>query len=135
MKIKPAQYAQLAQFILEEKKSEAQQKKEVANLAKLIVENNDRSKLEAIIEQLEVLEKKKKGIVSVKISSAKELSTKDEETIVAMVTKKMNVKAELIELQKEVDTSLIGGIDIQIDNQIIVGSLRAKLDKLANALS
>lgn len=135
MKIKPAQYAQLAQFILEEKKGEAQQKKEVANLAKLIVENNDRSKLEAIIEQLEVLEKKKKGIVSVKISSAKELSTKDEETIVAMVTKKMNVKAELIELQKEVDTSLIGGIDIQIDNQIIVGSLRAKLDKLANALS
>lgn len=135
MKIKPAQYAQLAQFILEGKKDEAQQQKEVANLAKLIVENNDQSKLEAIVEQLELLEKKERGVVSVKISSAKELSTKQEESIIAMVIKKMGVKEELIELQKEVDASLIGGIDIQIDNQIIVGSLRAKLDKLANALS
>jgi F-type H+-transporting ATPase subunit delta len=135
MKIQPAQYAQLAQFVLQEKKDEAQQKKEIANLAKLIVQNNDQSKLEAIIEQLDILEKKSRGVVNVKITSAKELSVKEEQAVVEMVIKKMEIKKELIELEKEVDISLIGGVNIQIDNQIIVGSLKAKLDKLANALS
>ncbi len=135
MKIQPIQYAQLAQFILEEKKDESQQKKEVANLAKLIVQNNDQAKFDVIVEQLELLVKKSKGVINVKITSAKEISNKEQEAIVEMVMKKMEVKKDLIELEKKVDSSLIGGINIQIDNQIIVGSLKAKLDKLASALS
>lgn len=135
MKIQPTDYAQLAQFILEETRGEEQQKKEVANLAKLIVQNNDQVKFDVIVEQLELLEKKTRGVVNVKISSAKELSNSQEREIVEMVIEKNGVTEELIELEKEIDSSLIGGIDIQIDNQIIVGSLKSKLDKLANALS
>ncbi len=135
MKIQPIQYAQLAQFILEGEKDEAQQQKEIVNLAKLIVQNNDQVKFDAIVEQFELLIKKAKGVVNVKISSSKELSASEEQAVIAMVVKKMEVKEDLIELEKKVDSSLVGGIDIQIDNQIIIGSLKSKLDKLANALS
>ncbi|MBT3356074.1 ATP synthase F1 subunit delta [bacterium] len=134
MNISNNQYAELAKFILDESKDKKAAKEGVVKLAKLIVENRDQGGFERIVKQFNNLIEKEAGVVNVNIVSAKELSSKQEKLLQESIAKKLDIKKDLIEIFKEVDESLIGGISIQIGAKVIDGSLRAKIEKLENSL-
>ena len=134
MNIPNNQYAELAKFILDESKDKKAAKEGVVKLAKLIVENRDQGGFERIVKQFNNLIEKEAGVVNVNIVSAKELSSKQEKLLQESIAKKLDIKKDLIEIFKEVDESLIGGISIQIGAKVIDGSLRAKIEKLENSL-
>lgn len=135
MNISNNQYAELAKFILDESKDKKTAKESVIKLAKLIVENRDQGGFERIVKQFNDLIKKEAGVVPVKIVSAKELSNKQEKFLQESIAKKLDIKNDLIEISKEVDKTLIGGISIQIGDRVIDGSLKSKIEKLENSLS
>ena len=134
MNISNNQYAELAKFILDESKDKKAAKEGVVKLAKLIVENRDQGGFERIVKQFNNLIEKEAGVLNVNIVSAKELSSKQEKLLQESIAKKLDIKKDLIEIFKEVDESLIGGISIQIGAKVIDGSLRAKIEKLENSL-
>lgn len=134
MNISPKQYAELAQYILDETKNKTQVKESVVKLAKLIVGNCDQHNLAEIIEQFEELLKERKGIIKVEVVSAKEFSVERENSLKDVIAEKLKISRDLIEIVKEVDESLIGGISVKIGDQIVDGSLKAKIEKLENSL-
>lgn len=135
MSISSKQYAIIANFILEESKDREIGKKSIGKLAKLIIENQDQGKIERIASEFERILKKKEGVVEVRALSAKKLSTKQEESLRKAIGKRMGIAEKLIVIHSEVDETLIGGISIQIGDEVIDGSLRTKFEKLENSLS
>jgi F-type H+-transporting ATPase subunit delta len=69
--------------------------------------------------------------IDVTVTSASPLSDKDKQRYAAALEKRFGRK---VELSTEIDESLIGGAVIRAGDVVIDGSLRARLDGLANAL-
>ncbi len=135
MSIQSKQYAELVDFIFNESKDDESAKRSIGKLAKVITENHDQGKLEEIEKDFDALTRKKEGIVEVKIVSAREISKKQEELLREVISKKLGVGVKLVEVSKEVDKTLIGGISIQIGDEVIDGSLNTKFEKLENSLT
>mgnify|MGYP000031214834 FL=1 len=66
------------------------------------------------------------------VTSATELSDAQQQAIVAALTKKLGRE---VRLQTRLDENLIGGAVIRAGDVVIDGSLRARLEGLANALT
>lgn len=102
------------------------------NLVKLLAENGRLKALPEIAEQYEVYRAELEGTVEAKLLSAQAVSeeqlTKVAKALEARFGKKVN-------LQSEVDESLIGGAIIKAGDVVIDGSLKSRLEKLSAAIS
>lgn len=72
------------------------------------------------------------SVVSVRVVSAVELNDSEKENLVAKLEK---ANACTVQAQYEVDSSLMGGIIIYMDDKIIDGSLRTKLKELKEVIA
>ncbi len=123
MKYSPKQYARALYESLREEKDAGLVFK---NFYNLLVRNSDLKLLSKIIENIDEVDKKERGVVEVKIASAKKIAPEIIEKLQGLIKKG--------EIKQEIDSSLIGGLKIQIGDLLIDSSIKAKLNKLRQSL-
>ena len=89
------------------------------------------SVLPEIAEHFEALKAKVENTVDVTVTSATELSAAQQKEISTALRARLDRD---INLETEIDKSLIGGAVIRAGDVVIDGSLRARLKGLSNAL-
>ena len=101
------------------------------NFLKLLLENDRAAVLPEIAEHFETLKAQIENVVDVLVTSATPLDKQQQETISTALRKRLGRD---VKLETEIDENLIGGAVIRAGDVVIDGSLRARLDGLANAL-
>ena len=89
-------------------------------------------KKKEILEELEKIINKNNGIVKAKISSSEKLKDEGQKEIEDFIKKKY--KANEVIIEQEVDPKLLGGIKIEIGDDIIDTTLSSKIHQLKNYL-
>jgi F-type H+-transporting ATPase subunit delta len=102
------------------------------NFFKLLLENDRVAALPEIADQFEALKAKVENTVDAVITSAAPLSEQQQQDMVASLEKRLGRD---VRVTTEIDENLIGGAVIRAGDVVIDGSLRARLDGLANALT
>lgn len=122
--------AQRAEIFLEALGGKADAK--VSNFVNLLATYDRLSALPEISAQFEVLKAEVESVVEGTLYSAKEVDAKQEKAIIDALSKRLN---KTVKLHTEIDESLIGGVKIKVGDLVIDGSMRARLDKMASALT
>jgi F-type H+-transporting ATPase subunit delta len=102
------------------------------NFLKLLIENDRVGALPEMAEQFEALKAKVENSVDAVITSATPLSSQRQSEIATSLSKKLGRD---VRVSTEIDENLIGGAVIRAGDVVIDGSLRARLEGLANALT
>lgn len=105
---------------------------EAKNLINILIKNHRLQILPEIARQFYILKNLQENIINVKIISAFKLSSTQLQKLDIKLSKKFNLKLNLI---VEIDNTLIGGIRIIIDDQVFDTSIRTKLQQLYIALT
>lgn len=102
------------------------------NVVNLISKKHLMSKSKEILTQLEKIVDKKNEVIRAKISSRKKVDKKITDEIEDFIKKKY--KAQNTVLEFEIDEKLLGGIKIEVGDEIIDTTLKNKIKKLENYL-
>ncbi|MCK5491016.1 MAG: ATP synthase F1 subunit delta [Candidatus Pacebacteria bacterium] len=123
MKITPKQYAiSLYESTFKIDKVQAEQR--IGNFIEILRKNNDLSLVDKIIEQYYKYFREQRNISKIEVSSAKKLNPE----ILNKIIQKFNKQ---IEIEETIDESLIGGIVLRIDNNLLIdSSVKKKLENL-----
>ncbi|MFA6392960.1 MAG: F0F1 ATP synthase subunit delta [Candidatus Paceibacterota bacterium] len=89
-------------------------------------------KKEEILKALEKIVNKEGGIVKAKVTTESKLKKEYEKEIEEFIKKKYKVREVILELKE--DTKLLGGIKIEIGDEIIDGTLSGKIKQLQDYL-
>lgn len=103
----------------------------VENFIKLLAKNNRLEALPAIKQRFEVLKAEYEKAAEVKVISASPLSDEQLQRLNEKLTTKLGRK---VNIETEIDASLIGGLIIRADDMVIDGSVSGKLEKLSESL-
>jgi F-type H+-transporting ATPase subunit delta len=106
--------------------------KKGSNFLKLLVENGRVGVLPEISTHFEALKAEVENSVDAVVTSAVALSKEQLDGIAASLRKRLGRE---VRITTEIDETLIGGAVIRAGDVVIDGSLRARLDGLANALT
>jgi F-type H+-transporting ATPase subunit delta len=101
------------------------------NFVQVLAENDRLALLPEIATQFESLKADAEGTVEATITSAQALNQAQIDDLVAGLTAKFN---RAVNVQVAVDPELIGGAVITIGDQVIDGSVKGRLQKMAFAL-
>ena len=102
------------------------------NFLKLLLENDRVPVLPEIADQFEALKAKVENTVDAVITSAAPLSKEQQQAMADSLQAKLGRE---VHVTTEIDENLIGGAVIRAGDVVIDGSLRARLNGLANALT
>ncbi len=102
------------------------------NFLRLLLENGRVVALPEIAEQFDALRAKVENTVDAVITSAAPLSDAQQQEMAASLRERFGRD---VNITTEIDENLIGGAVIRAGDVVIDGSLRARLDGLANALT
>jgi F-type H+-transporting ATPase subunit delta len=104
---------------------------EARNLVSLLVENHRLPLLPQIRTLFEELKRDREGVLEAEIVSAFPVDEEEKASLVAGLERKLKrrVQASVV-----VDPELIGGVQIVVGDQVIDGSVRARLAAMAAAL-
>ena len=105
--------------------------KKGTNFLKLLLENSRVAVLPEIATHFEALKAETENLVDVTVTSASQISAAQQETIATSLRARLGRD---VNIETRIDESLIGGAVITAGDVVIDGSLRARLDGLANAL-
>ncbi len=130
MKFSPKQYATALMDSISTTDPKDQEKV-LDNFVKVLVENNDLRLYDQIADEFHKLDLTKQGIKQVNVKSAHPLTKSNEKAIIEELNKLAKHK---IELKTEVDERLIGGVVIQMDDQVIDASVANQLEQLKENL-
>jgi F-type H+-transporting ATPase subunit delta len=103
----------------------------VSNFILYLAENHRLRLLAQVREQFELLKANHERSIDVNIASAFEISAEQQSKLSAALKQKLDRD---VNLQTQVDKSLIGGILIKAGDMTIDGSVRGKLTKLAESM-
>jgi F-type H+-transporting ATPase subunit delta len=104
---------------------------EGANLVRLLVENKRLSLLPEIVDLFEALKAEQEGELAAHVSSAFELTADQLSGLVSRLEAKFGRK---VTATQSVDTDLIGGVVIQVGDEVMDSSVRGGLQNLAVTL-
>jgi F-type H+-transporting ATPase subunit delta len=104
----------------------------VKNSVNLISRKHLLNKSKEILAQLEKISDKNEEVVRAKISSKTKINKKGTDEIEDFIKKRY--KAKNVILDFEIDEKLLGGIKIQVGDEIIDTTLKHKMKKLENYL-
>lgn len=111
--------------------SEGQITDKVENFIKLLARNHRLEALPAIKIRFDVLKADYDKAVEVEVTSAAALSDDQLQRLTEKLTAKLGRK---VNIQTQVDSSMIGGLVIKAGDMVIDGSVRGKLNKLSETL-
>ena len=101
------------------------------NFVKLLLENGRAAVLPEISTHFEALKAKVENSVDATVTSATELSKAQVDEIATALKARLGCE---VRIETEIDENLIGGAVIRAGDVVIDGSLRARLEGLANSL-
>jgi len=102
------------------------------NFLKLLLENGRIAVLPEISEHFEALKARVENSVDAVVTSAAPLNAEQEQEIARSLKERLGRE---VRITTEIDETLIGGAVIRAGDVVIDGSLRARLEGLANALT
>lgn len=102
------------------------------NFLKLLLENDRVAVLPEIAEHFEVLKSRIENVVEVVVTAATPLDEQQRESFAKALKARLGRE---VHLETEIDENLIGGAVIKAGDVVIDGSLRARLEGLATALT
>jgi len=102
------------------------------NFLQVLAANRRLPLLPEILQQFAVLKAESERAVDVQLVSAYELPAEVSERIAAALARRLDRE---VKLSTETDSSLIGGVLIRAGDTVIDGSVRGRLNKLAEALT
>jgi F-type H+-transporting ATPase subunit delta len=102
------------------------------NFLKLLLENGRVVALPEISAQFEALKARVENSIDAVITAASPLSEAQEKAIASSLSEKLGRE---VRISTQIDENLIGGAVIRAGDVVIDGSLRARLEGLANALT
>jgi F-type H+-transporting ATPase subunit delta len=102
------------------------------NFIQLLIENGRLSAVAEIRRIFDLLKSEDEGVVEAQISSAFPLEGQELEKIVSLLSKRYEKK---ISPTVDVDSSLIGGILVQVGDKVWDASVRGRLQDMATALT
>src|SRR5690606_5244238 len=102
------------------------------NFLKTLAHNRRLGLLPEIAAQYEVLRAEVENVADVRIVSAVQLSEQQRQRFIAALTKRLQRE---VRVHCEVDPSLIGGAIVRAGDFVIDGSLKARLERLAGAMT
>jgi F-type H+-transporting ATPase subunit delta len=105
---------------------------EAQNLVRVLIENGRLATLPEIRDIYEELKNAREGVVEVLITSAYPLDSGQLSALVAGLEQRFKRK---VRPQVKVDAALIGGVRMQVGDEVIDGSVRGKLAVMAVALT
>ncbi len=132
MKITAKQYA-LSLYESVKNKKEEEIRDIIDNFINLVVENNDVSKIDKIIDQFEIVWNKEEGIVEAEIVSARKLDNKTVKLLDGYIAGLAGAKK--VVMGERIDKSILGGVIIRYGDKVLDGSMRARIDNLKNELA
>ena len=103
-----------------------------SNFFRLLLENRRVAALPEIAGQFDALKAKIENKVDVVVTSASEISAKQKDTIAKALRERLGRD---VSIETKIDENLIGGAVIKAGDVVIDGSLRSRLEGLANALA
>lgn len=104
---------------------------ECRNFLSMLAENDRVSVLPEISRSFEQLKAQHEGVLEANIVSAFEMDEEQLKKLVADLERKFKRK---IEAKVQVDSELIGGVKVEVGDEIFDASIRGKLEAMANAL-
>lgn len=104
---------------------------EAQNLVRVLIENDRLAALPEIREIYEGLKNEREGVVDALITTALPLDDGQLAALVAELERRFKRK---INSQVHIDAKLIGGVRLQVGDEVIDGSVRGKLTALATAM-
>lgn len=131
MKIKPKQYA-LGLFESLIAADEKERKDVIDRFAKILIRNNDVSKLGAILEYFSDMYNEHERTVEAEILSTHELNDKSLKDLKELVMKK--AQADNIEIKERRSKKLLGGVVLKYGDKSLDLSLRRKLDEFKRVM-
>jgi len=105
--------------------------KEAQNLVRVLTENDRLNTLPEIRDSYEQLKNEREGVVDAVITAAYPL---DAGQLAALVTELEGRFKRKVKPEVKVDAGLIGGVRMQVGDEVIDGSVRGKLATMAAAL-
>lgn len=105
---------------------------EAQNLLRVLIENGRVATLPEIRDIYEELKNEREGVVEALITSAYPLDSGQLSALVAELEQRFKRK---VKSQVDVDATLIGGVRMQVGDEVIDGSVRGKLAAMAVALT
>jgi F-type H+-transporting ATPase subunit delta len=102
------------------------------NFLRLLLENRRVAVLPEIADRFEALKAKTENKVDVTVTSASPISDKQKGEISTALRERLGCD---VSIETKIDENLIGGAVIRAGDVVIDGSLRARLEGLANALT
>lgn len=127
MKISNTQYAQVL-FELTKNGAPKNNKKVIADFAKLLVARHDDFRFDKIISEFNKFWNKEFKIIDAEISSFSDLNKKTEDLLTSYI-KKVSA-AEEIKSTLKIDKNILGGVVIKYGDKIFDAGLKSRLEKL-----
>jgi F-type H+-transporting ATPase subunit delta len=103
----------------------------VLNLLKLLVQRGRIEDLPRIAAEFRRLDNQRLGIAPARVVSAAPLEPAE---VKALIARLEQMTGGQIELEQEVDPSLLGGLVVRVGDRLIDGSVRGRLERLRNQL-
>lgn len=132
MKINPKQYATGLYELLADKSS-SEIEKLIADFIVFLNKNNDFSKADNIVSELEDLFKKESGELTIEVISARKLSKASKDVLKVYLEKKS--KAKDVSFSEVINPEIIGGFIARYDDKVVDGSLKSSLAQFSRQLS
>jgi F-type H+-transporting ATPase subunit delta len=104
---------------------------EGANFVRLLAENKRFSSLPEIARLFEEIKAEREGVLEARVTTAFELTADQMAGLMAKLEAKFDQKINAVQ---EVDTSLIGGVVIQVGDEVMDASVRGRLASMAATL-
>ena len=99
------------------------------NFVKILAQAGDLNKYQEIEKEYHLLEMKEKGVSSAEVTVAKDMEVN------ANLLKDLNeIIGNKLEIKKQVDEGIIGGVVVRVDDTLIDASIKTQLESLNKSL-
>ena len=105
---------------------------EVLNLCYIMVDKGRSKHIKNVSEELNKLANKEQGIVEAKAITAIAMTEEEKENLEKTLSKKL---AKQVNLSNAIDTSIVGGVVVEVEGKRIDGSVKGKLDDIYKSLN
>lgn len=103
----------------------------IINLIKVLIDFNDINLFGTVLQEFEQMYKIDNDVKIIEVTFAKEPSDKVVNSVVKMLETKLK---KFVVIKKKIDPSLIAGIKIEFDSQIVDGSVKRQLSEMVKSL-
>ena len=99
------------------------------NFVKILAQNGDLGKYDEISEAYKIMEMHAKGISQAEVTVAKDIEINS-----ALINQLNEIVGNKVEIKKKIDSGIVGGVVVRVDDMLIDASVKGQLDKLNKEL-